>query len=258
MFKRIPSWLYGALSFAYLITIVRRVNEIVRKYVQNDEFVNRQLQKATQGAKTMKELLGFVKGNSPKPSLAERDTSRDVNFSLLLEDIDGYSRINSKPEMKEAAQLLQSIFTKHGRDLEKQAYDIQSAHINVIIDRCKQEDAQEALVKLDLVPAMETFIKSQRDFEATEMKETAINAQDVASTKRKLDARNIIVYRIDKLLNYLDSMIVDFPEQYTDLGKELTELIDQVNMKSRMRRSRGQALTPEVADEEEIAEAVDS
>ncbi|MFW5775527.1 MAG: hypothetical protein ACOCW2_04480, partial [Chitinivibrionales bacterium] len=63
------------------------------------------------------------------------------------------------------------------------------------------------------------------------------------------------VYRIDKLLNYLDSMIVDFPEKYTDLGKELTELIEQVNMKSRMRRSRGNALTPDIADEEEMAGA---
>jgi hypothetical protein len=256
MLHHLTDWYYSYLSYAYLITVFNKLSVIIVRHVLGDTFVDRQLAAGKKGVELMKDALGVIVRNQHLKLLAERDAARDALLTRIIDNLDGYARISNMPRLQAAAQHLLPIFTMHGRRIEEDAYDIESAHIRVILKACEQPEAIASLETVALTEMVDQLRTAQEEFESADQHKIQTEAQKIRRAAKRKAARDTIVYRIERLISYLDAAIEDFPEDYTDLRKELNEAIEEINMKAKMRRNKGTASYPDIADEEEQLESV--
>ena len=151
----------------------------------------------------------------------------------------------------DARFMYDKVFAQHNLNLHRQSYENQMALSAALIDHMKEPKLKAKMDGLTGVSErFEKFTVASDNFRSkfNEFKEEEAKLKDMISpSSQKNVVRSLIN---DKLLTYLNGVVIGLPEKYGEILREINKHIESANTKARARKT----LSENQEEAEEVAQ----
>lgn len=215
-----------------------RISEIVKNSLGStpDPFIVRQLEGIDAEANKLEDSMKNTNRSPLTAELAVKHDRRKKALRGLTKLLRGMSAVDLDPAKRNLALSLLAIILKQGSNLIYKSHLKLSSALKVILEEFQSEVAKKCIADLGIGDLVAELDAAQNDFEKTYQEKVALDAQQTFPVK--LPARSDLGYRLNSLLNYIDTNEADKQGNNEQLIKELNEVISYVMAKTKARRTR--------------------
>ncbi len=218
---------------SFSLALKRIINEL---FPDGNSYLELQLTPILSSVNSIDILSGKVEWNEWTDELFNSDVKRDNLEVALISELKNAVRLNSinAPRAEIAKELLQ-ITNANPVDI-RSGYQNENAQLRQQLSALK---APEVFAKCEtggfaaIVMALDT---EQAEFETIFQKK--LDAETVKMTGSIRAEKAIIAERINNILTYTGSNVIDLPSKYLAIGEKINELIIATMTPARARRSR--------------------
>ncbi len=180
----------------------------------------------------------YEQKNSHTVTSADADTYRDRRYSIFYNQVESKTDlIDDDPKMAEAAIKLKAITLKHCKSLSKMNRVTEStALINLFAELALPENI-DLVSKAGVAPYLSKLQEAQISYETVDVKKVN-EAVSKGQYIKPAESADKIVYRLEALFTYLDTLTMDAHEAHKELVNSVNEIIDSVTIPARSRETR--------------------
>ncbi len=180
----------------------------------------------------------YEQKNSHTVTSADADTYRDRRYSIFFTQVDSKTDlIDDEPEMAEAAIKIKAIALKHCKGLSKMNRVTESTALTNLFAELTLPENNDLVDNADVARYLSKLQEAQISYEtadAQKVNEAVSKGIYIKPTK----SADKIVYRLEALFTYLDSLTMDAHETHKELVNSINEIIDSVTIPARARETR--------------------
>jgi hypothetical protein len=218
-----------------IFTLLKRLIVILRATLSNDSFIGRVLPSLEILETKLSGIVGRILNNEFTKKLAESDDARDQAF-IGFRDYCKACLNHNDSVIQEAAAKLVSLLERYGWTLYNEGYTVQSGKLNSLIEELSEADYQAAITTINGGIWFDTIRNAQSAFEAInklkEEKEAEKNVPAIAEVRKET------VKYLQPVLSYIELLAELDSEAYSEVEKELTEIINGMMAIARARQTR--------------------
>ncbi|MGM0443694.1 MAG: hypothetical protein ACQEQV_05850 [Fibrobacterota bacterium] len=204
--------------------------------LMSDAYVARQTQAVQDALDMLIRIDNTPAGSDLTDAIHRADDEVDRLLPLIESHLENSAGMGEfMPQQGDAAQVLLQLFEKRDRrkmiygSYNDQSNEVESLFAELFADEYAQERTDSG------IEALLTRLKASYE-ERNRLLEARLREDDIPTTTR--EQKQIIRYRLDALLHFLDTNIVDEIEGYPALAAPINELITDIMAQYRARLTR--------------------
>ncbi len=213
--------------------------------LQSDEFLAQIVSEVDQIAQDMTTAYNQTHVRSER---RQADAARDEAVRNLSALIEGYTAIPIEA-MQTAALKLKQVFDKFGLKIVSMNYAVASVNINALLEDLSDESLSASIAALEgMAEAIEALRSAQDAFNAADLAYTNAVTNKAATP---YSYRPSLLKAInEKLVPFLSSAVLVFPDKYGLLANNVQMAIDAANTTTKKRSNKVQSSKFKVQSEE--------
>lgn len=177
------------------------------------------------------QITSAIQRSKTNSNLLELDAVRDAAWVDLYYLVFGFTH-SPLENMRSAASRLFKVIDKYGLKLAKANYASESALLKSVFDEIETGNMREQMAELPSVSeAYENLIVSEEKFHNERIRYQQANAEESVLVVASEIKKDIIDLINDKLVKYLDAMLMVQPDRYEKLYRVVSEIIETNNLR---------------------------
>lgn len=201
-------------------------------------FVQDQTTAITKADVEIKSARQYEKTNSHTVTSKEADAYRDRRYSIFNSQVvSKIDLIEDEPEMAESAIVIKSIMEKHCKGLANMNRVTETVNLKNLFAELDLTENMDHIANAEVERYYLKLKDAQTKYEESEFLKVQEAVQKGEYIKPD-DSADKIHYRLEALFYYLDALVLDNPELYSDLVESVNKVIDSVVIPAKARRSR--------------------
>ncbi|MGC9356029.1 MAG: DUF6261 family protein [Mariniphaga sp.] len=183
-------------------------------------------------------LLEAIKRAKAESDLEEKDEVRDNGLRSLVYLVQGFTH-HPDPAVKAAALKVDDVLDRYGLSVTNESYSTESSLINSLLADLSKAKMQEPVAALsgctELIAVLHT---AQEAFEQARIAYEEEKAQEGAEANATTLKKEVIDVINNRLMVYLDAMMLVDETTYGAFGRTVAEIIDETNEMVKKRRKK--------------------
>jgi hypothetical protein len=236
MLRIINDFTHSYLSLRELLAAGLRLSQVFKRAFRDDAYVGRHIAELDAANERLKTSYQRSTASEYTEKLAARDRARDAAFRSAVGYLEGMASVSAMQEIALPAAKLLSIFEKHDRCLYRFGYARQSAALDALLKELSTPRAAQLTQMANAGVVLDYLQQKQRDFE--DLYQSKISDESAENYPASKAAASDIIYRIECLIQYIDSHAVDQPDAYRQVAAELNMVISDIMSPARAHQTR--------------------
>ncbi len=220
--------------------VVTRIAQIIESHNPVALHIAKAFEKITATLPALALVEAQEKRSEMSAEISELDNERDELVIALYMQAKNMSRLKL-PTVAPHANVLKTLFDKHGHDIATANYTSETKRINdLLADIEKMPEVSNAITALNLTDLVQRLKSVNTEFEIVFMRRNSILAehQSVDARAIRQEADNAIHF----MFQAIDFCVTEYPEtDYKPLIAELNELSGYYNAQIKARQTRRQS-----------------
>ncbi len=218
---------------SFAVALERIINEL---FPTGNSYLPLQFNPMLSSVKTIDILSGKVLGNEYTDELFDSDVRRDNLEVALISELTNAERLELiDPARAAIARELLHITKANPVDV-RSGYQNESAQLRQQLGALNTPEVRSKCEAGGFHLIIDALSAEQDQFET--YFQNKLDAETVKMTGSIREERAIIVDRIDNVLTYVGSNVIDLPNKYLPMGEKISELITATMTPARARKSR--------------------
>ena len=198
---------------------------ILNNYTFEKPKIQEQIQAVTTAHESAKSIYKIDRGSQLTKEIVNEDMLRDNMNSAIRLILQAHANYHPDEETRKKAENLLAVFEKHGTELNKQGYHLQTANLDDIFSDIINKSLQGDITDLGCGLYYSTLTASNQRFDALYLERNKEYAE--APKEKMADLRQTSEDAIKKLFNMINAAVVfDDPAVYQPVIDELNSLIE--------------------------------
>ncbi len=203
---------------------------------ENDPFINGLLPFLKKNSQTLSMSMAVSNASEFTALIDAADTAFDEAFVLFRKFTEATVGLMTKPERAKAAQTINYIIEKHGRDLHRSGKVEQIGKTNSLINELQTEENQKSLNTADLTELFGHVITKHNEF--VSLYNNRASAEKSRNTlPAPGEAKKLVAENLQDLYSHF-KCTSKYVETYKDTAHHLEEIFSRIIPAARARRSR--------------------
>ena len=216
-------------------SVSQSVSDATNSAAIDDTYLNSANETLKASSETMVTGIGVNKGKELRQELYDADVLRDNLLSAMILIMKGYQKWNKTGKV-EAAQKLLDVIERQGKGIIHLTIEKESARLDAILKIYEEDEMVAAFETINLTELHADLIAAQANLKAIYQQSAGLESEK-ATIVSPSASRNDTLTRLNKLIDYLNTMTGVDKAKYGELASKITQLIDDVNTKIKIRTS---------------------